>query len=91
MDKKKNTGSRPVFIFTTILFCIIIYIERPSVSDDDTREEEEDEDEDEQDEQEEFEFQEKIMFPSPKVSRDEGDIPIIVQRHNNRHLWMEEC
>ena len=73
------------------MFCIIIYIERPSVSDDDTREEEEDEDEDEQDEQEEFEFQEKIMFPSPKVSRDEGDIPIIVQRHTNRHLWMEEC
>jgi hypothetical protein len=35
-------------------------------------------------EEEEVEFQEKIMFPSPKVSRDEGDIPIIVHRHRDR-------
>ena len=29
-------------------------------------------------EQDEFEFQEKIIIPSPKVSIDENDIPIIV-------------
>jgi hypothetical protein len=46
------------------------------VPEEDTREEEE------MDEEEEFQFQEKIMFPSPKVSmsRDEADIPIIVHR-----------
>ena len=34
-------------------------------------------------EQDEFEFQEKIIIPSPKVSIDENDIPIIV---NNKVL-----
>ena len=29
-------------------------------------------------EQDEFEYQEKIIIPSPKVSIDENDIPIIV-------------
>jgi hypothetical protein len=56
----------------------------------DMREEEEeeegDEDSQEQEEQEEFEFQEKIMYPSPKVSRDEGDIPIVVQRHDKHPI-----
>ena len=34
-------------------------------------------------EQDEFEYQEKIIIPSPKVSIDENDIPIIV---NNKVL-----
>ena len=36
-------------------------------------------------EQDEFEYQEKIIIPSPKVSIDENDIPIIV---NNKVLTM---
>ena len=56
--------------------------------DDIIEEEPEDVDDEENDseaEQDEFEFQEKIIIPSPKVSIDENDIPIIV---NNKVLTM---
>ena len=38
-------------------------------------------------EQDEFEYQEKIIIPSPKVSIDENDIPIIV---NNKASFEEK-
>ena len=38
-------------------------------------------------EQDEFEYQEKIIIPSPKVSIDENDIPIIV---NNKESFEEK-
>ena len=37
-------------------------------------------------EQDEFEYQEKIIIPSPKVSIDENDIPIIVNNKVCRNL-----
>ena len=55
--------------------------------DDVIEEEPEDVDDDSEAEQYEFEYQEKIIIPSPKVSIEENDIPIIVNNKVKRDLF----